>query len=326
MQSLEASADLKTTEQRLLRTLRYAGSLLALLSVFAGGSIIAANQPIVLALQRSLVSLSVGGGATPIPHATQLLPVFGLVIAYTLLFFCATLALCVYAGRIAMIVTGDRRAGTRAGRQTALFVSTAWVVISLLAAALFHVDGSLAWVLATIVLVLASPANTIPQVYVTAPGAGFLAVQLGILVLGQGLALLITFGAGALAGRIGAGSVARRYAALPSPAAMPMGAPMLPYGWQPYPYSQQPYAGYGPAGYAPNGYPATPGAAQQPTASPYPAYPPYYAYPPQPTYPGGQPPYPPAPPYGSYGWPGHPTEQAPVAPPAIQPPAEPDAN
>src|SRR5947209_12108558 len=54
----------------------YAGGVLAVLQVSVGGAAAYENQPTILSLQRSLVNLSLGGGANPIPSLQQLLPMW----------------------------------------------------------------------------------------------------------------------------------------------------------------------------------------------------------------------------------------------------------
>src|SRR5690242_968449 len=157
----------------------YAGGVLAVLQVSVGGAAAYENQSTILSLQRSLVNLSLGGGANPIPSAQQLLPMWTFVGVMSLLIFCATLWLCGIAGRLAAIATGDRRAGRIAGSRTALVTSGIWILASLLAAGIFHADGGFSWLLATILVLMVSPAAHIPSVLVTAPSGQFLVAHLG---------------------------------------------------------------------------------------------------------------------------------------------------
>lgn len=264
----------------------YAGGILAVLQVSAGGAAAYDNLPTELSLQRSLVNLSLGGGANPLPSTEQLGPMWTLAGAMCLLIFCATLWLCGVAGRLAATATGERGAGRAAGSRTALVTSGIWILVSLLAAGVFHADGGFSWLIATFAVLMGSTGAHLPSVLLTAPSGPFLVAHLATLAITHMIALLITWGFGALAGSIGANTAPRRafashgmppYAApiyLPPMAAYPPQAmPYYPPAYPHYPqYSQHPYA---------------PQYQQYPTQyQQYPQYPPI-AYPPQQDLPPG---------------------------------------
>lgn len=251
----------------------YAGGILAVLQVSMGGAAAYENQPAELSLQRSLVNLSLGGGANPIPPVQQLGPLWTLAGLMCLLIFCATLWLCGIAGRLATVATGERSAGRSAGSRTALVTSGIWLLVSLLAAGVFHADGGFSWLFATIAVLLVSSAAHVPSVLLTAPSSQFLVAHLATLAITHLIALLITWGLGAIAGGFGASTAPRRAfvtsGMLPPSGMLPCAAPIyLP-----------PMAAYPPQ--------ATPYYLQYPQYPYYPQYPQYPQYPPV-TYPPRQ--------------------------------------
>ncbi len=257
----------------------YAGGILAVLQVSAGGSAAYENQPTQIALQHALVNLSHRGGADPLPAVDQLGPMWTLVGAMSLLIFCATLWLCGAAGRFAAIATGDRRAGRLAGSRAALVTSGIWILVSLLAAGVFHVDGGFSWLFATIAVLIFSSAAHVPNVLLSAPSSEFVVAHLTILAITHVVALLITWGLGAAAGSIGAHSAPRHTFAAPGmlppyaapiylPPMAPAYPPVAPMYQPPVPVYQPPVPAY--PQYPPN---PNPQAAQDPQSSRYPLYP-----------------------------------------------------
>lgn len=258
----------------------YAGGIFAVLQVSAGGAAAYENLPTELSLQRSLVNLSLGGGANPLPSLSQLGPMWTLAGVMCLVIFCVTLWLCGVAGRLAAIATGERSAGRSAGSRAALVTSGIWIVASLLAAGVFHADGGFSWLFATIAVLMFSSAAHVPGVLLTSPSSQFLIAHLAILTVTHLIALLITWGFGALAGGFGASTVpnySHRYFApgvqLPPPGLPPYAAPIyLPPQAAPYyPPQAAPY-------YPPAAYPQYP-QQQQPQYQTYQQYPRYPLYP-----------------------------------------------
>lgn len=263
----------------------YAGAVLAVLQVSAGGSAAYENMGTQLSLQRSLANLALGGGANPIPSVEQLGPMWTTVGALCLLIFCATLWLSGVAGRLAAIATGERRAGRIAGSRAALVTSGIWMLVSLLAAGVLHADGGFSWMFATIAVLMFSSSAHVPSVLLSAPSGTFLAAHLAILAITHLFALLITWGFGAIAGSIGANTAPRRAFAAP--------AMLQPYGMPPYaapiylppvaayppvPTYQPPAMPYAPPAYPPQ-YPPTPQGPHETQSARYPLYPFYQQIP-----------------------------------------------
>ena len=185
-----------------------AAGLVALAQAAIAGSVALSTQASVLSLQQALVPV---GGTNFGPFIGALAVLFAFFYLTAGLSYLFALGICWYAGRVAALLTGDRRAGGAAGLHVSMLASAIWTIGTLVIAVVFHADGSLAWLFATLALVIAAPAGRVPVgVSVIQPGGAFLAIQVFALLLqalvGAGIALAF----GMLAGRIGATSHLRR--------------------------------------------------------------------------------------------------------------------
>jgi hypothetical protein len=234
--------------------------------------------------------------------AAWLAPVLVAAYGSCLVAFGFSMWLCWHAGRAVAAASGNPTGGAGAGMLTSLLGSGIWIAASVAAVLALHTDG------------------TASGIFATTPNlsAANLGGELSELLGQEVVAVVVALGFGAVAGRMGAGSIHMPPRATFVPAAAPpYGAPasMLPASYSGYP-GYPSYPGYPPPpelyrvpAHAP-GQPAPgawPPAYPLGAASPaYPSYPPYAA-PPQP----GYAPYPPPAPY-----PGTPSFTAPDGPPA----------
>ncbi|WIG58874.1 MAG: hypothetical protein OJF49_001621 [Ktedonobacterales bacterium] len=202
--------------KRYTRILGITASLFALLQTLIVGSAARANQADVLALQQSLASNTIGGGVNFEPFLVASLRIF--LIAYVSAFIALLIIVCIagYAGYIAALLTGNRSAGSAAGRGVINITAIIWLLATLLGCVVFHADAYISWAIATIAVMISTPQNHAPSgIYVTQPGSVFIITQIVVLLLqalvGYGLAI----GFGSLAGNIGANRVrpATTYAA-----------------------------------------------------------------------------------------------------------------
>ncbi|HEV2461204.1 MAG TPA: hypothetical protein VGS80_22870 [Ktedonobacterales bacterium] len=185
-----------------------AAGLVALAQAAIAGSVALSTQASVLSLQQALVPV---GGTNFGPFIGALAVLFAFFYLTAGLSYLVVLGICWYAGRVAALLTGDRRAGGAAGLHVSMLASAIWTLGTLIIAVVFHADGSFAWLIATLALFIATPAGRAPVgVSVIQPGGAFLAIQVIALLLqalvGAGIALAF----GMLAGRIGASSGLRR--------------------------------------------------------------------------------------------------------------------
>ena len=175
--------------------------LFSLLQALVAASAAQAAQSSVLAYQRSLITDANGGGVSIEPLLGPLLKLFAITYVTDLLAFAATLGVAWYAGRIVTLLRGNDAGGGGAGTTVTAISSAVWLIVTLLAALLFHSDGTVAWLVATLIVVAG---NAHSGVLVTAPSAVFTLIQAAALLVqafvGIGPALAI----GALAGRLGA--------------------------------------------------------------------------------------------------------------------------
>lgn len=189
-----------------VRALGLAAGLFSLLQALIAASSAQAAQASVLAYQRSLITDFHGGGVNIAPLIGPLLKLFAITYITNLLALAATLGLAWYAGRTVALLRGNIAGGAGAGTTVTAISSAIWIAATLLAALLFHADGTIAWLIATLAL---APGGAQTGVLVTAPGPAFTAIQavalLAQALLGIGTALAL----GALAGRRGAERRAR---------------------------------------------------------------------------------------------------------------------
>lgn len=184
-----------------VRALGLAAGLFSLLQALIAASSAQAAQASVLAYQRSLVTDFNGGGVNIAPLLGPLLKLFAITYLTNLLALAATLGIAWYAGRTVALLRGSSAGGAGAGTTVTAISSAIWIAATLLAALVFHADGTIAWLIATLLLAGGSAQS---GVLVTAPGPAFTAIQAAALLaqalIGIGTALAL----GALAGRMGA--------------------------------------------------------------------------------------------------------------------------
>lgn len=184
-----------------VRVLGLTAGMFSLLQGLVAASSAQAAQSSVLAYQRSLVTDLHGGGVNIEPLLGPLLKLFAITYITDLLALAATLGFAWYAGRIVALLRGSDAGGAGAGTTVTAISSAVWLAVTLIAALLFHADGTIAWLIATLLL---AGGSTQTGVLVTSPSPAFTAIQaVALLVqafIGIGLALAL----GALAGRRGA--------------------------------------------------------------------------------------------------------------------------
>jgi hypothetical protein len=202
-----ATQEARGTALRIGRLLGAAGAIFSLLAVFVMVAAAQANQPYVLAMQRALVSFAGNGGADPIPLIGPLMPLFVATYGTALLTFGVSLGFAWYAGRTTALVTGQRRLGATAGFWVELISGGAWTLAALVAIAL-QFDGTLSWLLATVFYTLVSPPNNLAGGIATQPAPAYHGMQIVLFLLQVVVGVGTALGLGALAGRMGAGSVA----------------------------------------------------------------------------------------------------------------------
>ena len=201
----ESGESMESTARGYARLLGMTAGLFALLATLVNATVALSVQSPVVALQRSLAGISAGSGVSIDAFAGSITGALALAMLIGLVALVIMLGFCWYAGRIAGALVGDPRAGGGAGRRVALVSGLVWLAGSLVAVLAFHADASISWLLATLGVILASPDGaTLSGYAVNAAGGVFLAVQLVILLILQGIAILIALGLGALAGRAGA--------------------------------------------------------------------------------------------------------------------------
>src|SRR5262249_13414715 len=118
-----------------------------------------------------------------------------------------TLGFAWYAGRVARENSGGSAGAARAGTSVALTTGLVWLFIGIPVVLITHADGTIAWLVATSGVILATPSGPpATPVYVTSPGLPYLLIELVALLLQLALFLTFALPIGAIAGRIGAGS------------------------------------------------------------------------------------------------------------------------
>ena len=178
-----------------------AAGLFSLLQALVAASAAQATQSSVLAYQRSLVTDASGGGVSIEPLLGPLLKLFAITYITNLLSFAATLGIAWYAGRIVTLLRGSAASGGGAGTVVTAISSAVWLIVTLLAALLFHSDGTISWLIATLAL-LAGGAQS--GVLVTAPSPAFAGIQAAVLLVHALVGIGPALALGALAGRLGA--------------------------------------------------------------------------------------------------------------------------
>lgn len=187
--------------QGYVRVLGLAAGLFSLLQALVAASAAQAAQSSVLAYQRSLVTDAGGGGVSIEPLLGPLLKLFAITYVTDLLALAATLGIAWYAGRIVTLLRGSGASGGSAGTTVTAISSAVWLVVTLLAALLFHSDGTIAWLIATLALLAGGPRS---GVLVTAPSPAFAGIQAAALLVQAFVGIGPALALGALAGRLGA--------------------------------------------------------------------------------------------------------------------------
>ena len=206
-------------------------------------------------------------------------PVLAAAYGSCLVAFLAGMWLCWYAGRAAAFESGRRSAGAQAGLLASATGSLIWLAGGVVAALLFHTDGSISGIL-----------TTQPDL-----GATTVSSEVAGLLTQEVVAGLLALGFGALVGWMGGGAAlearTKYLAALPTPGAyLQMPVPALPAAPYTLPLVYPP---------SPDLYRQNPDSAGQPNSAPPPYLPPYFPHYPPPAaysaYPAAPPWYPPSP-------------------------------
>jgi hypothetical protein len=196
------AARTRLTARYVGRLVGLAGAVFSLLAVFVMAAAARENQTAILAMQQSLVN-----GGDPLLLIGGLLPVFVATYASALLTCLISLGLAWYAGRVTAAQT-RHGGGSTAGLWVMLVSGAVWLVAALLAIIVFAADGTISWLLATVLYALVAPASNVSGAISSHPAPAYLGMQLVLFlvqaVAGAGAAL----GLGALAGGLGALSVA----------------------------------------------------------------------------------------------------------------------
>ncbi len=188
-----------------LWTIRLTAGMFTLLQVLITTSAAISAYPAVLSMQRSLVNQSEGGGVSIDQLADPLLRLFSVTYVSALASLVITFGLACYAGRIVIENSGDVRQAARAGTLVALASGLVWLIIGIPAVLLTHADGTVSWLVATVGVILVTPAGPpTSSVYVSSPGLQYLLIQFLALLLQVIIYLVFGLSAGAVAGRIGA--------------------------------------------------------------------------------------------------------------------------
>jgi len=168
----------------------------------------ASAYPAVLTMQRSLVNYSEQGGVSIDQLGDPLLRLFLVTYVSALVCVIITLGFAWYAGRVVRENSGGTAGAARAGMSVALTTGLVWLFIGIPLVLITHADGTIAWLVATSGVILATQSGPpATSVYVTSPGLPYLLIQLVALLVQVGLMLTFVLPAAAIAGRIGAGSV-----------------------------------------------------------------------------------------------------------------------
>lgn len=201
MQEQQQEQQPETAGRGYIYVLGLAAGMFSLLQALIAASAAQAAQSSVLAYQRSLITDANGGGVSIDPLLGPLLKLFAITYITDLLALAATLGFAWYAGRIVTLLRGTSAGGGGAGTTVTAISSAVWLVFTLLAALLFHSDGTIAWLIATLAL-LAGGAQS--GVLVTAPSPAFVGIQATALLVQAFVGIGPALALGALAGRLGA--------------------------------------------------------------------------------------------------------------------------
>jgi hypothetical protein len=159
-------------------------------------------------MQRSLVDYSEQGGVSIAQLGDPLLGLFLVTYLSALLCLTITLGFAWYAGRVVRENSGGTAGAARAGMSVALTTGLVWLFIGIPLILVTHADGTIAWLAATSGVILATPSGPpATSVFMTSPGLPYLLIELVALLLQLALFLTFVLPVGAIAGRMGAGSV-----------------------------------------------------------------------------------------------------------------------
>jgi hypothetical protein len=188
-------------------TIRLAAGMFTLLQVLIASSAATSAYPAVLTMQRSLVNYSEQGGVSIGQLADPLLGLFLVTYVSALACLIITAGFAWYAGRVVRENGGGSAEAARAGTSVALTTGLVWLCIGIPLVLITHADGTIAWLVATSGVILATPSGPpTTSVYVTSPGLPYLLIQLVALLLQLALFLTFALPTAAIAGRMGAGS------------------------------------------------------------------------------------------------------------------------
>lgn len=201
----DQGAGLAHEARRNATLLGLAAAMFALLQALVSASAALAAQPAVLSLQQALVTDATGGGVTFDLLAAPLLRMYAITYLGAAVSFGITLFFCWQAGRLAVLLTSGPEMGARLGMRVVTLSTAVWLAGMLVAELVLHADGTIAWLLATLLpLARASSGSSAPAgLSVTHPSAGFVAIQLVALLVQALIGYLPALGLGALAGRVG---------------------------------------------------------------------------------------------------------------------------
>ncbi|HEU5438571.1 MAG TPA: hypothetical protein VFU88_04710 [Ktedonobacterales bacterium] len=201
-------AGLAREAQRNTTLLGLAAAMFALLQALVAASAALAAQPAVLTVQQALVTDAAGGGVTFDLLAAPLVRMYAVTYLGAALSFGITLFFCWQAGRLSAALTGRPETGAQAGLRIVTISTAVWLAGTLVVALFLHADGTIAWLIATLLpLAGASASSGVPGgLSVTHPSAAFVVIQLVALLVQALIGYLLALGLGALAGRLGAGS------------------------------------------------------------------------------------------------------------------------
>ncbi|PWT71775.1 MAG: hypothetical protein C5B60_10510 [Chloroflexi bacterium] len=189
-------------------TIRLAAGMFTLLQVLITSSAAASASPAMLTMQRSLVDYSEQGGVSIDQLGDPLFGLFLVTYAGALLCLIITLGFAWYAGRVVRENSGGTAGAARAGMSVALTTGLVWLFIGIPLIVVTHADGTIAWLVATTGVILATPSGPpTTSVFMTSPGLPYLLIELVALLLQLALFLTFVLPASAIAGRMGAGSV-----------------------------------------------------------------------------------------------------------------------
>lgn len=185
-----------------------AAAMFAMLQALVAASAALAAQPAVLSVQQAIVTDAAGGGVTFDLLATPLLRMYAVTYLGAAVSFGITLFFCWQAGRLSAVLTSGPEMGAQAGLRIVTISTAVWLVGTLVGAFFLHADGTIAWLIATLLPLARSSASSgvASGISVTHPSGTFVAIQLVALLVQAVIGYLLALGLGAMAGRLGAGS------------------------------------------------------------------------------------------------------------------------